>query len=468
MKSLIRTRTLHLVLLTLFIGLSQPSPLPSAVSIELKQQLQKEWINPQLPDVINRVSLLFPEWDQPAVLAFQRSLQSGNPEIALQIFDNYQAVQENINPCSIIQLHLVLEKHETASQYWLANPEACSGNQKALAPLIPHILEQNEYTQAADIQTLIIAESPQDSDLYLQLAKIFSVYEPEKALAPLQIVRSMTDQENQLVISLIRAVEDTRYYENKAYTLASIGIQYAAHADWFFARHALSNAVQLEPDYAEALAYLGYSLDESGLNGLSELQRGTSIDPDSQLVWLLFTRHWLRHDELEQAQETILNALEINPANPAAHVLQGEVLARMGHHEAAMEAYLKACELEPQKPDFWLILAEYSLTYEIRTSTLGIQAARQAVLLDPGNAHALDMLGFAHYLNGSFSAAARLLQRAVSSSPNSSAANFHLGLAYLALDQMEPALLSLKQAVTLNPDGHYGVLAARTLESLQP
>ncbi len=140
----------------------------------------------------------------------------------------------------------------------------------------------------------------------------------------------------------------------------------------------------------------------------------------------------------------------------------------MGNHEDAISAYLKACELEPQIPDFWLLLAEYSLTFEVKTSTLGIQAARRAVLLDPENARALDFLGFAHYLNGSFTAAERLLERAVSMNPESSSAHFHLGLAHLALDQLEPALQNLHQAVALNPDGHYGALAARTLESLQP
>ncbi len=468
MRTLIRSRALHLVLLALFIGLSQPSPLPSTVSTELKQQLQAEWIDPQLADTLARTSLLFPNWKRPAVLAFQRSIQSGSPEIARQIMDDHQAVKESANPCSMIQLFLAVDEPETAQQYWLAVPDACNGDQEALSPMIPYLLEHHEYTQAADIQTLIITESPEESDLHFQLAKIFSVYEPEKALAPLQVVRSITGEEDQLVNSLIRAIEDTRYHKNTAYTLANIGIQYAAHGDWVFARHALAHAVELEPDYAEALAYLGHALDESGLNGLSELQQGASIDPDSQMIWLLFARHWLRHNELDQAQDAVLKALDINPGNPAAHAIKGEILSQMGNHEGAVSAYLRACELEPQIPDFWLLLAEYSLTYEVKTSTLGIQAARRAVLLDPENARALDMLGFAHYLNGSFTAAERLLKRAASINPKSSSAHFHLGLAHLALDQMEPALQSLHQAVALNPDGHYGVLAARTLESLRP
>ncbi len=162
MKILIRTRALHLVLLTLFIGLSQPSPLPSTVSTELKQQIQAEWIDPQLADNLVRTALLFPNWKQPAVMAFQRSVQSGSLEIALQIMDDHHDVKQSANPCAMIQFFLAVDEPEAARQYWLAVPDACSGDQGALAPMIPYLLEHNEYTQAADIQTLIITESPEE------------------------------------------------------------------------------------------------------------------------------------------------------------------------------------------------------------------------------------------------------------------------------------------------------------------
>lgn len=468
MKRLISTKAIHLFLLVLVLALLQPQPHPAFLLEDLQAELDPPPESPQtLTQTLDRMMLMYPVWNRPAELALQSALNADNPELALQILEDHQPALLGNQPCLPIELYLSINDSRAALHEWHSIEDTCRLQPEILTPLVQYHLKQQDFTSAAELQALLVEQSPQDPEAYLQLARIWSVSEPEKALAPLQVVRSITDDDSSLVINLIRTIEDTRAQDSAAYTLANVGILYAARAEWDYAVWALTNATQLEPDYAEALAYLGHALDESGSSGRSVLEKAARLDPDSMVTWILLARHWIRNSDLDKAEEALAHAAELDPRSPVAAALTGEILALKGDHDSASLAYLRACQLEPDIPDFWILLAEYSLAYEVNTGMLAMQAARKAVLLDPDNAYALDLLGFSHYLEGSLDVASRLLERSAGMAPNSASAAFHLGLTYLEQGKKDSARSELARAASLEPSGYYGELARRTLDTLQ-
>ena len=101
-----------------------------------------------------------------------------------------------------------------------------------------------------------------------------------------------------------------------------------------------------------------------------------------------------------------------------------------------MSAYRDAAELVPYNPDFWLLVAQYTLSKEIGVQSIALPAARNALALKPRNAEGLDALGYGYYLLGNFPMAERLLSRSVQLDPSLALTQYHLGLLRLAQEQV--------------------------------
>jgi len=80
----------------------------------------------------------------------------------------------------------------------------------------------------------------------------------------------------------------------------------------------------------------------------------------------------------------------------------------------------------------------------------------------------VDVLGYAQVLAGEPRLAIRLLRAAVDVSPYDPSPYYHLGLAYLTLEDGDRAAQALRSAVRLDPDGPIGALAERVLGNLSP
>lgn len=109
-------------------------------------------------------------------------------------------------------------------------------------------------------------------------------------------------------------------------------------------------ALGAEPDFAEALNYLGYLWAERGQN-LREarrlIERAVKLDPTNaayldSLGWVLFKQNRPR-----QALKYILRAVELSEKpDPVVFDHLGEIYIRLGQREKALDAWRKSLELE--------------------------------------------------------------------------------------------------------------------------
>ena len=133
-----------------------------------------------------------------------------------------------------------------------------------------------------------------------------------------------------------------------------------------------------------------------------------------------------------------------------------------------MMAYRSAAEMAADNPDFWLLLAQYSLSKEVEVRTIALPAARNAIALKARNAAGLDALGYGYYLLGNLNMSERILASSVQLDPSLALTQYHLGLLRLAQDQIPRARAALQRAVLLDGGGPVADMAQLTLDYITP
>jgi Flp pilus assembly protein TadD len=317
------------------------------------------------------------------------------------------------------------------------------------------LLAQGNLQGAKQIWQEAKTECPGTLSNLRNLGMLTATQSPEQALAHLRLADDLYPEGSPIACDLIQTIEDSRVTNQPAFTLAQVGQAFTRYEEWQFSKWAFRKALDLESTYIEALAYLGLVLDLSGEDGLETLNAAASAAPNE-------------HNQPEQALHALEKAANLAPDDPTVAALLGDAYADLGDYQSARSAYLRATELSPQEPKFWLILANYSLDHKIEIETLGLPAARNAVALDPIDPASKDALGYAYYLLGNFPLAERILHQSIELDPQRAITQYHLGLLRLAQDDFPGAYSAFQTAILLDPDGLAGTLSARTLAHLEP
>jgi serine/threonine-protein kinase len=166
-----------------------------------------------------------------------------------------------------------------------------------------------------------------------------------------------------------------------------------------------TRAIDLDPDFAPALAGLAESLSVAGFYGLSmpravlpkaraAAERAVALDDSlAEAHSALGTLHaWLAWD-WGVAEREFRRALALDPNAPITHAFYGIVLATMGRAEAAAIEAERAATLDPLSP---LALFLAAATYHgLRQQGRSIECSQNALALDPGCSLATWMLSVA-------------------------------------------------------------------------
>lgn len=134
-------------------------------------------------------------------------------------------------------------------------------------------------------------------------------------------------------------------------------------------------ALELDPDYALAQAYLAFTevvmsdYDAAPRSLLQDckvrIDQALANDPyDGRIHWLLASVHsYLR--EFEDEKRQLERALALNPNDANAKASYGSALASFGHHEEGLNEVREAMALNPFHPEwYWLSLGDAFLAAE--------------------------------------------------------------------------------------------------------
>jgi len=290
--------------------------------------------------------------------------------------------------------------------------------------------------------------------------------DPTAALHHLQIAagdedRAIADK----AIALGAAVERVSSISDAVHAVASLGEAYVRAEAWSLARRTLAQAVAGEPAYAEAMAYLGHVLDYLGDPAEAErhLQRAVQLAPTTTLTRYLLGLYYQRHGRAREAAFQYRQALKLDPRNAALYAELGNAWLAEKNYVDAEVAFRAAAELAPRHVGFQLLLARFYVDRLIKVRTHGLQAAHEAARLNPAQAEAFDVLGWAYYLVGYLDRAERTLSRAVALDPDLASARYHLGVVQRQLGQPAEADYQFWRTVDLDRTGYYRSRAMRAL-----
>lgn len=336
-----------------------------------------------------------------------------------------------------------------------------------------HLAGGDFAAAAHDLQALT-ALNPADPALRFQLGLLLAAQQPEAALAHLAQAAELDPSLAPRAQALIDSIRTASLADDPAYTLVGSGRELALQGEWALAGEAFRQATLARPDFAEAWAFWGEALahlpPENSLasQALPALEKALSLDSTSLTANSLLALYWQRQGRYDLAQSYLQAAASLQPGNPALQADLGANLALQGNLEAALQAYQKAVELAPTDPAYLRHLASFSIRYEYRLRQVALPAARQALLMEPRDPVAQDLMGQALILLGDSASAERFLLRALELQADYLPARLHLGLVYMLRDEPERARQEWQAVIAASRDSAIANQAQRLMQNYFP
>ncbi len=282
------------------------------------------------------------------------------------------------------------------------------------------------------------AKYPFDAKPLYKLGLIMSIEDPQQALAYLNRAVEL-DKTYQPALTTLQPILSYRDSDQPAYTLLQTGRSLGNLGEWELAHEAFSKAVVIEPEYAEAWAFLSESHYQLGLDGSAEIKKALTINPDSVVANGIAAVQMRRLGKPDQALVALYKASRLEPEQGIWHLEIANTLVEMDSIAEAYPHYVVATELEPENLQFWLSLANYCASTGIHLRDSGLPAARKAILLDENNPDSLDSMGQIMAALGDMSNSIRYLEAALYQQPDKAISHLHLVQVYLELGDAQHA-----------------------------
>jgi tetratricopeptide (TPR) repeat protein len=265
---------------------------------------------------------------------------------------------------------------------------------------------------------------------------------------------------------LWNGIQAGRTAEDEAYLFTASGQALAAAGEWDYARRAFLQAVELEPEYDEAWAFLGEALQQTGQDGLPALLRAMRLDQASISVRLFSALYWQRQGDYKQAELNLKIAALHSPQDPFLQIQLGQNAVMAGEGPEALEYFQDALALAPEDAETLIALATYSVETELYVEEVGLPSARRLLLQLPQDAFVLLLNARALALLGDTDSADAFFQRTLQVDETLVAGHLYYGIFLLADGQPEPARFHFDRVVFLAPESEEANLAAYWLEQI--
>ncbi len=364
----------------------------------------------------------------------------GNLSGAIQAM-KYAANLERLSPAQTITLtNLYISVGDKYSANELLDELASQPNPDATlyASLVDLAELQGDHEKTLQHLRDWSAKYPYDAKPLYKLGLIMSINNPQQALAFLNRAVEL-DETYQPALTILQPILSYPDSDQPAYTLLQTGRGLGNLGEWELAREAFSQAIAIEPEYAEAWAFLSEARYQLGLDGSAEIEKALAINPDSVVANGIAAVQMRRLGKPDQALVALYKASRLEPEQGIWHLEIANTLVEMDSIAEAYPHYVIATELEPENLQFWLSLANYCASTGIHLRDSGLPAARKAILLDENNPDSLDSMGQIMAALGDLSNSIRYLEAALYQQPDHAVSHLHLAQVYLELGDAKHA-----------------------------
>jgi eukaryotic-like serine/threonine-protein kinase len=224
--------------------------------------------------------------------------------------------------------------------------------------------------------------------------------------------------------------------------------------NWKKAIDYYQQATVLDPNYAQAYAYLGGSykslignsiLDPGEFRMAAEAATKRALELDPNLADAHYTLANLRTDAWDWAgaEQAFKRAIELNPSSAAAHNAYSNYLAVMGRHDESVASIRRARELDPLS-----LIIHANVGYRLyfaRRYDESIESLKKSLELDKNHALAHILLGYNYAAKRMYPEAIAAYHQAIKSGMDTPGTHISLGAAYAGSGETKSANEILKR-----------------------
>jgi tetratricopeptide (TPR) repeat protein len=407
---------------------------------------------------------LEPEWSPLHRAAALAAVAAGDATAAARHLADVPASTSNdtVLRCADALTRLSTAPSAMPSPADLQRALACPGAASALDQLAAEWIEAGKIDTAEGLARTWTQAAPNDPIAWSWLGRLTAVRAPDEAMASIERSMTLDPAAGQRLQPLLAAAQGD---ESPDATAAEVGRAFLQEQDWSLAEAALERAVELAPDQARARAFLGLARERKSGEGLHDVEKALEMQPNDPAILTIHAALLRARGDPEQARDELLTAAELAPTDPAIAAELGATYTALGDLPSASAAFEQAARLAPDQPEFWLLLARFSVNQAVDLEGIGLPAARNAVALGAGEVSAWQTLGQIHSLLGNEWLADRALRRALALDPRDAETWYGIGVLRLASDDRTGAQQALHAVLVLDPGGTWAELARRALES---
>ncbi len=298
-------------------------------------------------------------------------LQQDNEKEALHVLQELRENSEDTYQIDIITARLYLRSRKLAKAAEILEPLTVQEEAPEAAYMLAVIrYQQEEYGQAMKLLQTIEQESSRFEDsINLQVRILMEEHQDAKAIELLTSTFADDELARPGFYTLLASVYMEKKQMQKGYAILDAALEkYPDNAQIYFeygllleqdgaqqqAIVRMEKVLELEPNHAEALNYLGYTWADNNVNlekALEYVQKAMRLKPGNgyiqdSLGWVYF-----RMGKFDLAIHEILEALKLEPTDPHIYEHLGDIYREQGNIRKAEEAYKKAKKVFKEQAD---------------------------------------------------------------------------------------------------------------------
>ncbi|MDA9989519.1 tetratricopeptide repeat protein [Paracoccaceae bacterium] len=326
--------------------------------------------------------------------------------------------------------------------------------------------ENGKYNQAIDLLKSEITKFPQDPNMLALLSHCYilnenieeaiihlntaKVIDPSNALVGWNDARLLL-KTNKVGDAVTTARNTNKRFPDDVQGMGVLGSCLRASNDIVESLVYLDKAIQLNPHYAEALISRGliHLAKEDKSAALVDLEKAHKLKLHYKQIWDLVISIKVDLEQFSEAISLIKEMIKLLSKNEKLFATMAFCHQRMGHHEAAIEAYYKALAIKPDYAEAYnnigISLKELSRLDE------SVKAYNKALAIKPDYAEAYNNMGTTLKEQEKLEEAKEAYNKALTIKPDSAEIYKNIGNILKEQGNLEDAITVFKKATELNP-----------------